>query len=227
MLIKYGIRMPDVDFMIKAVHLAWIPRLLKHGNLNWKLVPDFYLRKLGGLNFSLRCNYDVTFLNSKLPSFYKDMRSFFDELKTLYNYDLGQMVLFNNREILINGKPFYMKEWFSKGIITISDLLDEQGQLLSYQAFKTKYKCKTNFLNYYQVTSAILVSLLSRSRNNYLQSFPKNIFLENHSTIEFNNSTKLNLETAKVKDFYRLLNTKVHYCSHTGPTNISGVNPGQ
>ena len=129
------------------------------------------------------------------------MLSFFDELKTLYNYDLGQMVLFNNREILINGKPFFIKEWFSKGIIGISDLLDEQGQLLSYQAFKTKYKYKTNFLNYYQVTSAIPVSLLSRSRNNYLQSFPKNIFLKNHSTIEFNNSTKLNLETAKVKDF--------------------------
>ena len=129
------------------------------------------------------------------------MLSFFDELKTLYNYDQGQMVLFNNREILINGKPFLTKEWFSKGIIAISDLLDEQGQLLSCQAFKTKYKYKTNFLNYYQVTSAIPVSLLSRSRNNYLQSFPKNIFLENHSTIEFNNSTQLNLETAKVKDF--------------------------
>ena len=76
-------------------------------------------------------------------------------------------------------------------------------------------------LNYYQVTSAIPVSLLSRSRNKYLQSFPKNIFLENHSTIEFNNSTKLNLEAAKVKDFYRLLNTNVHHCSHTGPTKQS------
>ena len=123
----------------------------------------------------------------------KDMPSFFDELKTLYNYDLGQMVLFNNREILINGKPFFIKEWFTKGIIAISNLLDEQGQPLSYQAFKMKYRCKTNFLNYYQVTSAIPVSLLARSRNNYLQSFPKNIFLENPSTIEFNNSTKLNL----------------------------------
>jgi len=128
---------------------------------------------------------------------------------------------FNNREILINGKHVFINEWFSKGIIAISDLLDEQGQLLSYQALKTKYKCKTNFLNYYQVTGAIPVSLLSRSTNNYLQSFPKSTFLENHSTIEFNNSTKLNLETTKVKDFYRLLNTKVHHCSHTGPTKWS------
>ncbi len=210
--------MPDLDLMIKAMRLAWIPRLLKQGNLNWKSVPDFFLKKLGGLNFLLRCNYDASFLNSKLPTFFKDMLFFFDELKTLYNYDLGQMALFNNREILIDGKPLFIKEWFSKGIISISDLLDEQGQLLSYKAFKTKYKCKTNFLNYYQVTSAIPGSLLSRTRNSYLQSFPKNIFLENHSIIELDDSTKVNLETAKVKDFYKLLNTKAHNCSHTGPT---------
>ena len=44
---------------------------------------------------------DVTFLNSKLPTFYKDMLSFFDDLKTLYNCYLSQTVLFNKREILI------------------------------------------------------------------------------------------------------------------------------
>ena len=75
------------------------------------------------------------------------MLSLFDELyKTLYNYNPGQIVLFNNREILIDGKPFFIQEWLSKGIILISDLSDEQGQLLSYQALKTKYKLKTNFL---------------------------------------------------------------------------------
>ncbi|KAL9964737.1 hypothetical protein ACROYT_G028417 [Oculina patagonica] len=187
---KGGLRMPDLDLMIKAMRLAWIPRLLKQGNFNWKSVPDFFLRKLGRLNFLLRCNYDVSLLNSKLPTFYKDMLLFFDELKTLYKYDLGQMGLFNNREILIDGKTFFINEWFSKGIFSISDLLDEQGQLLSYKAFKTKYKCKTNFLNYYQVASAIPNSLLSRTRNNYLQSFPKNIFLENNSIFELDDSTK-------------------------------------
>ena len=59
------------------------------------------------------------------------MLSFFDDLKNLYNYNLaGQVVLFNNREILIDGKPFFIQEWFSKGVIFISDLLNEQGQLL-------------------------------------------------------------------------------------------------
>ena len=36
-----------------------------------------------------------------LPSFYKYILEFFNELKTLYNYDRGQdMILFHNKEIL-------------------------------------------------------------------------------------------------------------------------------
>ena len=42
--------MTDVGLMLKAMRLAWIPRLLKHANSNWNSVPDFFLRKLDGLN---------------------------------------------------------------------------------------------------------------------------------------------------------------------------------
>ena len=124
--------MTDVGLMLKAMRLAWIPRLLKYTNSIWSSAPNFFLIRLGGLNFLLRCNYDVTFLDSKLPTFYRDMLSFFDDLKTLYKYNLSKNVLFNNREILIDGKPFFIQEWFSKGIVLISDLLDEQSRLLSY-----------------------------------------------------------------------------------------------
>jgi len=58
---KGGIRMTDVEIMIKALRLAcnWIPRLLTPEMRNWKAIPDYYLNKTGGLNFLLRSNYDV------------------------------------------------------------------------------------------------------------------------------------------------------------------------
>ena len=144
---------------------------------------------------------DVIFLNSKSPNFYKDMLSLFDELyKTLYNYNPGQIVLFNNREIIIDGKPFFIQEWLSKGIILISDLSDEQGQLLSYQALKTKYNLKTNFLNYCQVRSTIPDSSLAKRKNNNLEPFSKSIFLQSHSIFDLDSSTKVKSETAKVED---------------------------
>ena len=38
---KGGIRMTNVDIMIKASRLAWIPRLLNPNSLNWKSIPDY------------------------------------------------------------------------------------------------------------------------------------------------------------------------------------------
>ena len=88
----------------------------------------------------------------------------------------------------------------------MSDLLDEQGQLLSYQAFKAKYKCKTNFLNYYRVRSAIPDSLLTKAKNNSWEPHSKSVFLQNRSIFDLDISTMINFETAKVNDFYWLLN---------------------
>ena len=93
---KGGIRMIDVEIMIKALRLAWIPRLFAPGRKNWKTIPDYYLGRYGGFSFLLRCNYGTKYIDG-LPFFYNDILKFFNELKTLYNYDRGQnMILFNN-----------------------------------------------------------------------------------------------------------------------------------
>ena len=43
-------------------------------------------------------------------------------------YDQEQdIILFNNKEILIGGKPIFLNEWFKKGIISIKDLLNDHG----------------------------------------------------------------------------------------------------
>ena len=96
--------MVDIDIMSKALKLEWIPRLLNPGSQNWKTVPDYYLRKFGGLNFLLRCNYDVKDIKS-IPLFYRNILVYFDELKTLYNFDI---ILFNNKEILVDRKSHFL-----------------------------------------------------------------------------------------------------------------------
>jgi len=47
--------------------------------------------------------------------------------------------LYNNKEILIGGKPFFIKEWFSKGIKSIRDLLNLDGTFLTFEEFKARY----------------------------------------------------------------------------------------
>ena len=148
--------MIDVETMIKALRLAWIPRLFAPGRKNWKTIPDYYLGRYGGLSFLLRCYYCTKYIDD-LPSFYKDILVFFNELKKLHNYDRKDMILFNNKEILVGGKPIFIREWFNNNILFIQDLLNSNGQFMSFQEFKNKlirlqnelppilssYKCNT------------------------------------------------------------------------------------
>ena len=121
-----GIRMTDFDIMLKALKLAWIPRLLQiSDNSNWCIFPKHYFRSKGGLNFLLRCNQDTSYFND-LQLFCKKILEFFNKLKSLYPHDQKQeFILFNSKDILVDGKPIFLNEWFKKDILSINDLLSE------------------------------------------------------------------------------------------------------
>ena len=109
--------------------------------------------------------------------------------------------MFNNKEILIDGKPFFIREWFAKGIISIKDLLQENGQFLTYEEFQRKNSCKTNFLNFYEGLSAIPKYLLFKARN--LDEILKDVSSGKVSTIPAIKWSRAlyNLDRAKTKEF--------------------------
>ena len=83
-----------------------------------------------GLNFLLRCNYNVKYFD-QLPVFYNTILESFSELKTLHGYDqLQDLVLFNNKDILVGGRPVYIHEWFKREVVFVNDLLNENGKFL-------------------------------------------------------------------------------------------------
>ena len=108
-----GIRMTNFDVMLKALKLNWIPGLLWiSDNSDWCIIPKHYFRSKGGLNFLLRCNYETNYFND-IPLICKKTLEFFNELKTLYSYNQKQeLILFNNKDILVDGKPIFLNEWF-------------------------------------------------------------------------------------------------------------------
>ena len=213
---KGGMRMVDIEIMFKALKLAWIPKLLSPGNPNWKTIPDYYLKRVGGLNFLLRCNYDEKHLTS-LPVFYRNILKYFRELKTLYNHNQDQnIILHNNKDILVGDRPFFIREWSQNGILSIQDLLTTTGQLMSYQDFLNNYQCKkTNFLHYYQVTSAIPKYLLTIARKKPL--IKKELYLNNTFNFQLDELTQIDLIKIRSRDFYKLFNTMTHTGKHKGP----------
>lgn len=216
---KGGLRMTDMGLMFQSLKLAWIPRLLSAGKKNWCTVPNHFFRKMGGLNFLLRCNYNAKYFD-QLPVFYKTILESFSELKTLYGYDKSQdQILFNNKDILVGGKPVYVHEWFKKGVVSITDLINENGKFLTFKEFSDKYGCKSNFLQYYQILSAIPNRLLTKANENV--TFNKLHFTNGDEIFKFNDDVEIHLGKAKSKDFYKLLNNKTHRGSHTGVTRWS------
>ena len=213
-----GLLMTDVDSMIKALRIACIPRLLRGGHQNWKSVPYHFFDKYGGLQFILNCNYDVKYFE-KLPNFYKEILKYFSDLKALYNSDLTSnrdIVLFNNKEILIGRKPFFNKEWFAKGIRTINDMLDNDGKFLSFESFQNKFGLtRTDFLQFYQVILAIPKNLVSKALATKLCSNSSE--LESNSTLfDLEPEVKLNLTTMRSREFCSLFVNKSCAKEQTG-----------
>ena len=99
--------MTDTNIMFKALKLAWISRLIKSVNSKWCTIPNHFFKGVGSHNFLLRCNCDTKHFKD-LPVFYKNILGNFNDLKNLYDYDQKQnLILFNNKEILIGGKHFF------------------------------------------------------------------------------------------------------------------------
>ena len=67
-------------------------------------------------------------------------------------------IIWNNRKILINGRPLFCKSWFDKNIIRVGDLLQKDGKFLSFENFCNKFKLKIHFTFYFGLINAIPVS---------------------------------------------------------------------
>ena len=113
----------------------------------------------------------------------------------------------------------FISEWFKRGVVFINDLLNENGKFLTFKEFSDKYKCQTNFLQYYQVKSAIPTSLLTKAKDN--ATLYKLFFTCSEEIFKLNDNVEIHLSKARSKDFYKLLNNKTDMGNHSGPNQWS------
>ena len=60
-----GLKMIDLDSMIKPLRLAWLKWIFNGNNGTWKSYLQYLLEPMGGC-FFLNCNYDIK--DCKIPS---------------------------------------------------------------------------------------------------------------------------------------------------------------
>ena len=127
-----------------------------HGK--WKLFFDYYLQKHGG-----KALFQGN-LNSEDVPLLKLHNTFIEEIVQIWSHinytadeeqDFGNSCIWYNSLIRIDHCPFFYKSWFDAGVKQAKDLMDTNGAFLTYNAFLSKYRIKTNFLSYHSVVTAL------------------------------------------------------------------------
>ena len=95
--------------------------------------------------------------------------------------------------------------WSIKNVNFIQDLLDEHGNFLFFEEFKSKFKLKVNFLEYYQVVSAIPKYLKDKA---FQSSINKRNVVHDVNVYQLTEEKTILFDKIRCKHYYRLLMAK-------------------
>ena len=87
--------------------------------------------------------------------------SYWQSFKLVTNHEVSaeKQIIWNNRDILVDGKPIFYNSWVNKGIICIKDLLAEDLNFLSLTELKAKLNLEVPFTTFYGIPKIWKVKL--------------------------------------------------------------------
>lgn len=90
-----------------------------------------------------------------------ELLGYFKELSSTFKENPGENFhLGTRKDIKIEQKTLFWKTWFEcQWIYYMRDLLSKDGKLLSLEELNEKFRLKVNYLQYFQITTAIPSSL--------------------------------------------------------------------
>ena len=140
-----GLKMIDLESMIKSLRLAWLKRIFQCNNGARRNFLLFSLERFGDF-FLLHCNYDIKeiHISSKAYSEFLQWRS---EFRNVFDSRREcQYILWNNKEIRVDNKlVFYKKKLFEQDVIFVNDLLFELDTTNSFTIVSIRIS-KINYL---------------------------------------------------------------------------------
>jgi len=142
-----GLRMPHIQTMIDTQRIMCLRKYTEDYISPWKQILYFFLKDYGG-KFLLHCKFSVADLPSCLPNFYRECFEVWCNLSVkpiLSREQALNQLLWNNQFLRIGGKPIFNKTLFSKGLISLANILTNTGSLKPWTFFKAE---RLNFNDY-------------------------------------------------------------------------------
>ena len=108
----------------------------------------------------------------------------------------------------------FWKSWFNMKIFFIQDILNADGNFLTFAEFQNKFSIKTNYLHYFQLLAAIPSDLKKKAMS---AEVPSHEQLLNSTTVSLSpESAPVDLANMRCKHYYKVLNKN----STVEPTGI-------
>ena len=119
-------------------------------------------------------------------------KEYYDKVPLSESWELLAEPIFYNNKFKINGNVFHFKSWTDKYVFLVKDLLNSDGEFLSFEQFKQQYDVQTHFLDYYSCVSSI---------RKYLKT--TNITIQDTTSFQSTKARKLMISSPKgCKIFY-------------------------
>lgn len=152
---KGGLGLPDVYKYYNAFNarypLTWAYKR-EHNHTAWENIEqDILLMNKCPLSLKSLWNFPKyqEYMKNPILQFSCKIASILHNTVDFDGMKSPQTPLWNNGRFFNNGKPFSNKEWETKGINNISDLLDDAHQMRSFQQLKDKFSLSNkDFLVY-------------------------------------------------------------------------------
>ena len=168
-----------------SLKVKWVSRLLDDNFHPWKLIPNLFISKVWGnktiFHFNLQLSEACLAKIKKFPLFYQHLVRIWakvskrDPIETSEPAcEICKEVLWNNSCIISGGKSLYNQYFITKGIMCITDIMGEKGNLLEWEKAKQKYHFNMfSNLSWLGLIKSIPAVWKSSLRNSFSGSRPR------------------------------------------------------
>ena len=199
-----GLKMPDFKAKVMSLKMAWIQRLYENSEQAWKN----YLKFISGVPISLLPFFksSVSLLSDTCSPFYRQLFTFWKNLYVTPNsvkevQDLYRQLLWHNDDILVDKHTVYYKRWVEHKILSISDIVKDNGSFYTCEDIRVKYDINIHFMEYFSLMGAIPHAWKKMLRESDFSPVLHNIDLRTGPEIKINDVYR-NVCDLKCRDIY-------------------------
>ena len=133
-----GLRMPDLEAIVKSQKLKWVSLNLRNHDAFWQHTMQALIG-IQNLNVFFASNFEAKHFCNHSP-FYKEVLQALNDVRFIDNEShegISRQFIYYNSNVKVNNKYVYCKEILNIEIWKVKDLFDENGKVIKFRIWQS------------------------------------------------------------------------------------------